>query len=144
MQKIIIHTDGGARGNPGPAGAGAVVADETGAVLAEISDYLGEATNNVAEYEALERALAVAQDWLASHPKAKPHIEVRMDSELIIKQMTGVYRVKEAKMKEHFLRVAELREALPTITFTHVRREFNKHADRLVNEAIDRGLAQRR
>jgi len=159
--KITLYTDGGSRGNPGPAAAGAVVFDGEGNVLAEISDFLGTTTNNVAEYEALERALMATRDWLANNPphpnplpgkgegaaqspNTKVHIEVRMDSELIIKQMLGIYRVKDSKMKEFFMRIGMLRENLPAITFTHVRREFNKHADRLVNEAIDRALAERR
>ena len=142
--KITLYTDGGSRGNPGPAAAGAVVFDGEGKVLAEISDFLGTTTNNVAEYEALERALMATRDWLANNPSEKPHIEVRMDSELIIKQMLGIYRVKDSKMKEFFMRIGMLRENLPTITFTHVRREFNKHADRVVNEAIDKALAERR
>ncbi len=155
MNKIIIYTDGGARGNPGPAGAGAVVIDSEGKILAEISDYLGETTNNVAEYEALERALIAVGNCIGNNPhptppqeeertKQAPHIEVRMDSELIIKQMLGIYRVEDSKMKMYFMHISVLREKLPPITFTHVRREFNKHADALVNAAIDRGLADKR
>ena len=137
MSRIIIYTDGGARGNPGPAAAGAVLLDEKGEVLGEVSDYLGETTNNVAEYEALVRSLVLAVTLFGNKLKTM-HVDVRMDSELIVRQMTGLYKVKNENLKILFSRVATLRlEHAPNTTFTHVRREQNKHADRLVNEAID-------
>lgn len=137
--KILIHTDGGARGNPGPAGIGAVIQNEAGEVLAEISEYIGEATNNVAEYDALIAALRKAKELFGATLR-EMEVEVCMDSELIVRQLGGVYKVKEPTLKEKFAQVATLRlEDVPHVTFTHVRREKNAHADRLVNEAIDTG-----
>ncbi|MDE1925263.1 MAG: ribonuclease HI family protein [Patescibacteria group bacterium] len=138
MEKIIIHTDGGARGNPGPAGIGVVIENETGKVIKEISEYIGEATNNVAEYHALIRALGEAKVLLGERTLELP-FEVMMDSELVVRQMQGLYKVKEPTLKEKFAMVAQMRmEDFPNITFTHVRREKNGRADKLVNDAIDK------
>ena len=139
MEKIIIYTDGGARGNPGPAGIGVLIQDETGKMLHESSAYIGETTNNVAEYEALIRAL---EDVKIFGEKLKDmQVEVRMDSELIVRQMQGIYKVREPSLKERFAKVATARlERVPNLTFTHVPREQNKRADELVNEAIDKAL----
>lgn len=137
MRKITIFTDGGARGNPGPAGAGAVILDEKGRTLKEISDYLGEATNNAAEYEALIRALLAAKKLFHSAFFGL-EVDVRMDSELIVRQMQGKYKVKAPELKPRFVQVQALIAQAKKVSFTHVRREQNKHADRLVNEAIDR------
>lgn len=139
MQKIVIFTDGGARGNPGPAAAGAVIFDETGKVLEEVSDYLGETTNNVAEYEALLRVLKVAHNL---YGEALPYmeVEIKMDSELIVRQMHGIYKVKEPSLKERYIQIKDLLKHVPNATFTHVPRAQNKHADKLVNEAIDKAL----
>lgn len=137
MEKIIIYTDGGARGNPGPAGIGVVIQDEKGKTLHESSAFIGETTNNVAEYEALIRALEDLQ--LFGEKLQEMEIEVRMDSELIVRQMQGVYKVKEPTLKEKFARVVHLKlSGIPNIIFTHVPREKNKRADELVNEAIDK------
>jgi ribonuclease HI len=134
MEPIIIYTDGGARGNPGPAGAG-VVAFEGGKKLFELKKFLGERqTNNWAEYEALALALAEAK----KRGLAGRDLEVRMDSELIQRQMTNEYQVKEETLWPQYMKVHNLVVAnFPTIRFTHVRRENNADADRLVNEAID-------
>ena len=140
MQKIVIYTDGGARGNPGPAAAGAVIFDTNGKVLAEVSDYLGETTNNVAEYEALVRVLRAAKKMFGEKLRDM-EIDIRMDSELIVRQMQGRYKVMSPEMKERFETIATMRlEDTPNMLFTHIPREKNKHADRLVNEAIDRAL----
>ncbi|MDE2213062.1 MAG: ribonuclease HI family protein [Patescibacteria group bacterium] len=140
MATLTMYTDGGARGNPGPAGAGAALFNEAGKEVATVSDYLGEATNNVAEYEALLRALMRAESLYGKRLQTMT-IHVRMDSELIVRQMQGVYKVKEPKLKEFFSRIAEFRlERAPNITFEHIPREQNKRADALVNEAIDRAL----
>ena len=139
MNKIVIHTDGGARGNPGPAGVGAGIADEKGILLKKISDYIGETTNNFAEYEALIRALEAAKNMFGETLRSMD-VEARLDSELVVRQLQGAYKVKEPSLKEQFARVARLRlEDFPNITFTHVRRHQNAHADELVNEAIDKG-----
>lgn len=137
MNKLIIHTDGGARGNPGPAGIGATIADENGTIVKEVSRYIGETTNNVAEYEALIAALEEAKNMFGERLRDMA-VEVKMDSELIVRQLNGVYKVKEPTLKEKFARVATLRlEGIPNITFSHVFREQNARADKLVNEAID-------
>ncbi len=136
MEKVIVYTDGGARGNPGPAGIGVVITDEAGKTLHESSAYIGETTNNVAEYEALIRALEDLK--MFGEQLRDMQVEVRMDSELIVRQMQGAYKVKEPSLKERFGKVAQLRlEHAPHLTFVHVRREQNKRADELVNEAID-------
>jgi ribonuclease HI len=139
VEKITIFTDGGARGNPGPAAAGAVIFDEKGEVLGEVSDYLGETTNNVAEYEALLRVLVLAQNMFGKNLEAMD-VEIKMDSELIVRQMAGVYKVKEPSLKERYIKIKEILKSVPHHTFIHVRREFNKHADKLVNQAIDNAL----
>lgn len=140
MQKLLIYTDGGARGNPGPAGIGAILMDEKGKVVKELSEYIGEATNNVAEYTALIRALQSAKEIYGKQLRDMD-IEVRLDSELVVRQLTGIYKVKEPTLKELFAKVAAMRlEVSPNIIFTHVRREKNVHADKLVNQAIDARL----
>ena len=137
MDRIIIYTDGGARGNPGPAGIGAVIQDEQGAVLKEISKYIGETTNNMAEYEALIVALGETKNMFGEKLR-EMQVEVRMDSELVVRQLSGLYKVKEPSLKEQFARIATRRlEDIPNIVFTHVPREKNAHADKLVNQAID-------
>ncbi len=135
MNKILIYTDGGARGNPGVAGAGAVISDERGNVLAEISDYLGDnQTNNYAEYEAIILALqkCIGLGLLDSK------IEVRSDSKLAVEQLSGRWRVKDASIREQFSRVKEIMKTLKNVTFTHIRREFNMRADELANLAMDK------
>jgi ribonuclease HI len=135
VTNVVIYTDGGARGNPGPAGAGAVIYKGK-KKIADVSEYLGRQTNNWAEYEALILALTLARDELGT----VKGVEVRMDSELIVKQMKGEYRVKNLDLKEKHARVKDLiSESFPGITFTHVRREKNKEADKNANDAMDRG-----
>jgi ribonuclease HI len=133
MSKIIIYTDGGARGNPGPAGAGAVIYDGE-KLVAQVSKFLGHQTNNFAEYEALALALAEAK----KRGFAKRPLEIRMDSELIVRQMSGIYQVKEETLWPQYMKVHNLLVAnFPQHAFVHVRREHNKEADALVNKAID-------
>ena len=133
----MIHTDGGARGNPGPAGIGVVIQDEDDKVLAEIAEHIGELTNNYAEYAALIRALEECKKMFGAKLRGI-QIEVRMDSELAVRQLSGLYKVKEPALKELFAAVVRMRlEDAPNIVFTHVRREKNKRADELVNKAID-------
>jgi probable phosphoglycerate mutase len=137
-RRLVVEADGGSRGNPGPAGYGAVVRDaDTGEVLREVAAAVGVATNNVAEYRGLIAALQAAREL---EPSA---IEVRMDSKLVVEQMTGNWRVKHADMRTLAAEAAALVRTLPLVTFRHVRREQNQHADRLANEAMDaaaRGL----
>lgn len=135
-----MHTDGGARGNPGPAGAGAYITDADGHVLAEISAYLGERTNNWAEYQAivlgLEKLHALYGDALAGMT-----LVIRMDSELAQRQLAGIYKVKNPDLKEQFEKVRALLSAFTHVDIVHVRREYNKEADRLANEAMDRRVS---
>ena len=126
--------DGGARGNPGPAGYGAYVEDDEGRVVGELSGFLGVTTNNVAEYRGLLAALELARRLSARS------LSVFADSELVVKQMNGVYKVKHEKLRPLFLEARALAESLPEFTIRHVRREQNRDADRLANEAMDRGV----
>lgn len=135
MQNVIIHTDGGARGNPGPAGIGVVFFSPSGRVLHSFKAYIGEATNNMAEYKALikalEEALRLGYDELT----------INMDSELVVRQMQGRYKIKEPSLKVLSGQVLALSNRFKKITYRHVPREQNQEADRLVNEAIDAGLS---
>lgn len=129
--KLIIYTDGGARNNPGPAGVGAVIMDENRGVAAQISEYIGEATNNQAEYKAVIAAMRKAKELKASE------LEFYLDSELIVKQLNREYRVKDKDLAPLFLQVHNLSLGFKKITFCHIPREENEEADRLVNLAID-------
>jgi len=134
---ITIYTDGGSRGNPGPAGAGAAIYNGD-TEIGTVSKFLGIRTNNWAEYEALILALETTHRLLGGPITTK--VTVKMDSELIIKQMKGEYKVKNPDMKVKHQRVKELvLESFPKIEFVHVRREYNKRADELANDAMDRG-----
>ncbi len=133
LEKIIIFTDGGARGNPGPAGIGAILYDSQKQVLAEISEYLGVATNNQAEYKALIAALKKAASLGASE------LECYLDSELVVKQLKREYKVKNKDLAPLFLEIHNLSFKFKQITYTHIPREQNKEADRLANEAMDKG-----
>jgi probable phosphoglycerate mutase len=128
---IVAYIDGGARGNPGPAGYGVRVEDGEGLLLAELHGPLGVATNNIAEYNGLLAALR----WAIEHAEREVH--VRGDSELLIRQMRGEYRVKHPGLKPLFLEACALVRQLDRVSFTHVRREDNKEADRLSNLGMD-------
>ena len=128
---FTVNIDGGARGNPGPAGWGVVVQDTAGEVIAELFGALPHATNNVAEYSGLLAAL----DWCAEHGAAIVH--VRSDSLLLVQQMRGVYKVKHEGLKPLHGRARLLAHQIGKTTFEHVRREANKAADRLANLAMD-------
>lgn len=134
---ITIFTDGGARGNPGPAGAGAVVYGIDGEVVSEVSKFLGVQTNNWAEYEALICALTETKKHFG--PTVSEEVAVKMDSELIVKQMKGEYKVKHPELKKQHEKVKELLEHFSNVSFIHVRREENKIADQLANDAMDSG-----
>ncbi len=133
MNKLIIYTDGGARGNPGPAGIGAVIFDEHKALVAEISEYLGVATNNQAEYKALIAALKKAASLGAAE------LECYLDSELVVKQLKREYKVKNKDLAPLFLMIHNLSLNFKKISYTHIPRERNQAADKLANEAMDRG-----
>jgi len=129
------NVDGGSRGNPGPAGYGVHIEQDDGTVV-ELKESLGLTTNNVAEYSGLIAALR----WAASHGVSRLH--VRADSELLVKQMRGEYRVKSPGLQPLFEQARALARQIGSVTFEHVRREFNKDADRLANEAMDEAAAQ--
>src|ERR1700722_2927938 len=134
---VTAHCDGGARGNPGPAGFGAVMTDSHGHVLAELSGFLGAKTNNVAEYSGLLACLEWALD------QGHPYLRVVSDSELMVKQIQGKYKVKSPELRplweEALRRIALLRR----FEISHALRHKNKDADRLANEAMDRGRGKR-
>ena len=130
--RLLIHTDGAARGNPGPAGAGAILRDaDDGTVVAEIAEPLGHATNNVAEWTAVRLALEEARRLGATH------VDLRMDSELVARQISGIYRVKHPDLKPIHAAAMELLRSFAGYTVGHVPRALNKDADRLSNVAID-------
>ena len=129
--KATLYTDGGARGNPGPAAAAIVLETEDGTVLDARGEAIGVATNNVAEYSALVAGLARAVE------AGVRELEVRSDSELMVKQMRGEYRVKNRDLQTLFLDASRAARDVGSVTYTHVRREHNELADRLVNEALD-------
>lgn len=133
--KLIMHTDGGARGNPGPAGIGVVFYIMNGngkrERIAGFKKYIGETTNNFAEYSALITGLERASEM------GYPDVEVYMDSELVVKQMRGEYKVKEESLKPLASKVLALTNKFKSVSFSHVPREKNADADKLVNEAID-------
>lgn len=135
MSKATLYADGGARGNPGPAGSGAVLIDEHGVVIAEMRRSLGHATNNVAEYTGLiiglEEALRRGVDDL----------DVRLDSLLVVQQMNGVWKIKHPGLRPLALRAGELLARFPKRTIAHVPRELNALADAQVNRAIDEAMS---
>jgi ribonuclease HI len=132
LRRLLIHTDGAARGNPGPAGAGALLKDaETGETVAEIAEFLGVRTNNYAEWTAVELAVRQARALGASV------VDLRTDSELVARQIAGRYRVKHPDLKPIHARVMALLAEFTTYTVGHVPRERNREADRLSNVAID-------
>lgn len=134
-----IFADGGARGNPGPSGAGAVVRDEKGKTVAEVSKFLGHKTNNFAEYEAVISAFDELLALLSEADLADTEVNVFMDSELVVKQMNGLYKVKHPVLKMQQARLKENISKFGHVSFSHVRREKNKDADALANKAMDRG-----
>src|SRR5271154_6688861 len=133
---LIAHSDGGARGNPGPAGYGVVVQDETGRKVAHLSEYLGHQTNNFAEYQGLIAALEYA---LQHGPKA---LKLISDSELLVRQIKGIYKVKNATLQDLHGRAKELIAQLEWFSIGHALREHNQEADRLANEAMDKGTGR--
>lgn len=132
MSGVVIYTDGGARNNPGPAGIGVVIY-EGDKKIGEVKRYIGEATNNVAEYEALIEGFEEAK----RRGVGNRSIEVRMDSELIVKQMRGEYKVKDKNLKILHGRAKDIAKDFSSVDFVHIPREDNAEADALVNEAID-------
>jgi ribonuclease HI len=133
---IVAYIDGGARGNPGPAGYGVRIEQEDGGFVEEFGDSIGVATNNVAEY----RGLLAALEWTRAHGHTRLH--VRSDSQLLVQQMLGNYKVKNPGLQPLYAKARLLTHEIGRVTFEHVRRESNTHADRMANEAMDRTASQ--
>ena len=129
--EIVAYIDGGARGNPGPAGFGVRVEDADGSLIEEFGESIGVATNNVAEY----RALIAALDWARRHGLRE--LRVRSDSQLLVQQMLGNYKVKNAGLQPLHAKARLLAHEIGSVTFEHVGRSLNVHADRLANTAMD-------
>lgn len=131
MKKLIINTDGGSRGNPGPGAIGVVFFDEDNQIIYEMGKTIGVCTNNEAEYTALIEAMEKAKDFNATE------IQFRLDSELVVKQLNGLYKVKNERISVLWTKAKELSKNFAKTSFIHVPREKNKEADKLVNEALD-------
>lgn len=129
--RAVLHTDGGARGNPGPAGIGAVLQEPGGEVIAELGAGIGEATNNVAEYEALVAGLELALDHGVSI------LEVYLDSELVVSQLKGEWKIKNDRLRSLAVRAGALLGRFESVTLNHVRRHLNERADALANRGMD-------
>ncbi len=131
-KKIIIYTDGGARGNPGPAGIGVVIFNEDESqIISEHKKYVGETTNNQAEYQAVVLGLQEAE-------KIQPkEVEVRLDSELVCSQINRIYKLKNKDFQDSFIKIYNLKQQFNKITFKYIPREKNKLADKLANQAMD-------
>lgn len=137
MEKVIVYTDGGARGNPGPAAIGVQVVSENGEVLREVKETIGNSTNNFAEYQGVLRGLETLKQLFGKQTKTM-QFEVRLDSELVKKQLNYEYQIKDPGLVPMFIEIHNLRVAnFPNLILTHVPRAENKEADRLVNEALD-------
>lgn len=137
IEKIVIYIDGGSRGNPGPSAFGILILDGQKNILKKYSQYIGEATNNEAEYQALIFALKKTKSLFGKEKIKKVSIELRSDSELLIKQMKGEYKVLNPKIQKFFLKAWNLKIDFGKLKFFLIPREENQEADRLVNEVLD-------
>jgi len=137
MGKIIIYTDGGSRGNPGPAAIGVVICNEKGEEIKKYSEYIGEATNNEAEYRAVIFALKKVKQLFGKKKVRDLEIEINSDSELLVSQLRGLYKILEPRIGELFLKVWNLKIDFKNVIFNLIPRGRNKTADKLVNEALD-------
>ncbi len=139
MKKLIIYSDGGARGNPGPAAIGVVVGDPKADARASKSygEAIGSTTNNVAEYKAVIFGLKKAKSLLGGDKAKETEVEVRADSELIVSQLEGRYKIKEENLKLLFIDIWNLKQDFKSVSFVHIPREKNREADKLVNRALD-------
>lgn len=137
MRKIIIYTDGGSRGNPGPSAIGAVFHNEKGEVFKKYSENLGEATNNEAEYQAVIFSLKKFKQVFGKKLAENSEVEIRSDSELLIKQLNGEYKILEPKIQALFLELWNLKLDFQKVKFKLISRKLNQEADSLVNESLD-------
>lgn len=132
MSKYFIYSDGASKGNPGDAGIGVVISDDEGTPVREIGEYIGQTTNNVAEYKALIRGLQECLDLGATA------VEISTDSELLARQISGVYKVKSENLKPLYAEVMSILRRFDSVKVSHVMREFNKRADELANQGVRR------
>lgn len=139
MEKIVVYTDGGSRGNPGPAGAGVAIADGKGNIIKGYSHFLGVKTNNEAEYEAVIFGLQKIKALLGKEKIKNTEVEFRLDSQLIVRQLNGQYKIEEERLFPLFIKIWNLKISFGPIKFSEIPREKNKEADRLANEAMDGG-----
>ena len=138
MKKIIIYTDGGSRGNPGPAAIGVVFCNEKGQAIKKFGEYLGESlTNNDAEYQAIIFALKKFKALFGKAIAEVSDVEIRADSELVVKQLSGEYRLENPKIQQFFIEIWNLKFDFNSVKFKHIPREKNSEADALVNQALD-------
>ncbi len=137
-EKLIIYTDGGARGNPGPASIGVYIPS----LQKKYSEAIGKATNNIAEYKAIVFALKKIKQIIGTKKTELTTVEIRSDSQLIMNQLSGFFKIKEAELFPYFIHIWNLKQDFGSVRFTHVPREENKVADALVNEALDEATAQ--
>jgi len=138
MQTLTIHTDGGSRGNPGPAACAAVFLNSSGEIIHSTSLFLGHSTNNEAEYQAVVLALETLLSDLGSFSNFD-HLDFVLDSELVVKQLTGLYKIKKPELQQFALTIHQLvNQVSKKTTFRHVKRHLNKLPDQLLNEELDR------
>lgn len=136
MKNLKIYSDGGARGNPGPAGIGVAIYNDKKELIFEISEYIGETTNNQAEYKACLAGIKKAKEFGAEI------VDFYLDSELVVKQLNGEYKVKNKDLAPLFVKIYNETLNFKKVTFNHIRREFNKEADKLANRAMDKGKTE--
>ena len=136
VSELIIYTDGGARGNPGPAAIAAVIGDK------EYGETIGETTNNIAEYKAAIFALKKAKHLIGKEKAKESEIEIRSDSELLVNQVNGKYKIKEAELKNLFVDIWNLKQDFKKVVFIHISREKNILADAILNKSLDRAGAK--
>ena len=137
QNKVTIYTDGGSRGNPGPAAIGVVIKDSRGKIFKEYSEYIDEATNNEAEYQAVVFALKKAKLLFGKKNTKEMEIEIKSDSELLVKQLNGEYKIKEENLIPLFIKIWNLKQDFGKMLFTLISREKNKEADKLVNKELN-------
>ena len=139
-KRFIIHTDGGSRGNPGPAAIGVVIEAVDKSLKKEYGEYIGETTNNDAEYQAVIFALKKLKLLIGKAAAAKASVEVHVDSELVERQLNGHYKIMDRAIQKHFIELWNLKIDFGEVIFKHIPREDNHGADRLVNAALDKEL----
>ncbi|MEK7082208.1 MAG: ribonuclease HI family protein [Patescibacteria group bacterium] len=139
QEKMIIYTDGGARGNPGPAAIGVVMRDKDGRLIKSYGKAIGTATNNEAEYQAVVFALQKAKALLGGKKAKETAVDMRMDSELVMRQLSGRYKIEEERLFGYFIKIWNLKMDFAVVSFTHIPREENREADAQVNAALDGG-----